>query len=181
MSLIKSYTEDGFIPPNGQYLLESDYANAIQSLVVVCTDVVIIDRAKKLIYLAYRKAKPMNSYWWIGGRMKAGETKEESAIRCVMRETGVDLSQESLSFVALLDFRFKDRQQIPQTISCHTLSYVFSVELTAEEIASAALHLDTDEYESDISLQGYTREELVSKNVFPAVLDVYDTIFQHIA
>ncbi len=79
MSLIKSYTEEGFILPEERYLSEHDYANAIQSLVVVCTDIVIINREEKRIYLAYRKAKPMNNYWWIGGRMRAGETKEESS------------------------------------------------------------------------------------------------------
>ncbi len=110
--------------------------------------------------------------------MRAGETKEESAVRCFERETGVLLNHRDLSFVALLDFRFKDRQQIPQTISCHTLSYVFSVEVSEEDIASIATHLDNDEYDITISLQGYNREELVSKNLFPAVLDVYDSIFK---
>lgn len=180
MTLVNSYKEEGFSLPPEDFLNNEEYAKAIQNLVVVCTDIVIVDKENETIYLAKRKSKPMNNYWWIGGRMKAGETKEESAIRCFKRETGLDINISDLKLEGMLDFRFKNRQQIPQDFSCHTLSYVFSISLSSEEIFQASTHLDRLEYDNDFGLKAYSREELITMNVFQAVIDIYDFIFKKI-
>ena len=107
--------------------------------------------------------------------MQAFETKEDSVVRCFKRETGVSVPHDLFTCVALCDHRFKDRQQEPQTIGCHTISYVFT--LSIENIDSNLIFLDKNEYESGETLKPFSREDLVRENVFPSILDVYDTLF----
>ena len=106
----KSYTEKDYKEIISPRLTEEEYEKSLRAFVILCTDILIIDKNKKTIYLAKRKAKPMNGWWFIGGRMYANETKEESAVRCFKRETDIDIKEENLDFVALVDHRFKDRE-----------------------------------------------------------------------
>ena len=156
-------------------LSDDEYEKVLRCLVLACTDIVIIDRDKQIFYLANRISKPMTGWWWIGGRMGAGETKEEAAMRNFKRETGLNLSSDRLRLVAVFDYFWKDRQQVPQEVGCHMLAYTFVVELTAEELA--AIGLEKSEYEASAGLTAFNREQLIKEKVFPAILDLYDLIF----
>lgn len=179
--LIGSYTEKGYQTIPSLRLSDEEYGRGLQCFVPTCTDIVPIDKDKKVIYLARRSSKPMLGWWWIGGRMAPHETKEESAIRNFKRETGVELSQSRLKLAAVLDYRWKDRAQMPQEIGCHMEVYTFTVELTADELTLASLNLEKEEYEKGVGLIAFNREQLVREGVFPAILDFYDYIFPNIA
>lgn len=173
--MVKSYTEKGFQDIGKVFLTDEEYERALRTFVIMCTDIIIVDFAKRTIFLAKRKAKPIVGWWYVGGRMQATETKEESVRRCFFRETGVDLNEEKFKLVAVLDQRFKDRQQSPQTIGCHTCSFVFT--LSVVDVAVETIRLDLDEYESYGAFKEFSRESLVENEVFGSIIDVYDSVF----
>lgn len=178
IALVRSYTEDGFKPIPSIYLSSEEHGRALQRFVPACADIVPIDRDRQIIYLARRISKPMTGSWWIGGSMKAGETKEEAAVRNFQRETGLRIDPERLRLEAVFDYRWKDRQQEPQGMSCHTGGcYTFTIQLTEDELATASQNLEPREYQNGMGLSGFNRERLVSESVFPAILDLYNHLF----
>ncbi len=176
MTLVRTYTENGYQAILPLRLADDEYGRALQCFVPACTDIVPVDTRSRIIYLARRASKPMTGWWWIGGRMAVHETKEEAAIRNFKRETGLEITADRLRLVAVFDYFCKDRAQAPQDIGCHMLGYTFTVELTAEEIALAATNLDKVEYEA-AGIIAFNREQLVDVSVFPAILDLYDHVF----
>lgn len=171
----RSYTEDGYQAIPKLRLSDEEYARALQRLIPVCADIVVIDREKQAIYLAPRTAKPGTGLWWIGGGIAAGTSKEDGAADNFKRETKLELPPERFQLVAANDYRFKDRAQEPSDIGCHMFGYIFTVELTDEE--HAAMTLDPGEYAEGQGLRPYSREELVQANVRQPVLDLYDDLF----
>lgn len=175
--LVDSYTEEGYQEIPSVYLPEEEYGRALQCFVPACCDVLIINREQGLFYLAYRKRKPMVGFWWIGGRMAPCETKEEAAIRNFKRETGLELTADRLRLIAVFDYRWKDREQEPQIMGCHTVVYTFIVELSNEELAFVSSHLDEGEYKKEIGLVAFNREQLIKKQVIHPVIKLYDYLF----
>lgn len=175
--LVRSYTEAGYQPFPLVRLSDDEYGRGLQCFVPTCTDIVPIDKNRRVIYLARRVSKPMTGWWWIGGRMEPNETKEEAAVRNFKRETGLEISQNRFRQVAVLDYRWKYRAQSPQEIGCHMVAFTFSVELTAAELASLSGNLENKEYEKETGLFAFNREQLVGEGVFPAILDLYDHLF----
>ncbi len=176
--LIKSYTEAGYQPIPPVRMSDADYAGALQCFVPACVDIVPINSDKKWIYLARRRTKPMIGWWWIGGRMMPHDTRlEEAAIRSFQRETDVLLTADRLKLTAILDYRFKDRAQMPDNIGCHALGITFTVELTYEEIIHVSDNLDRNEYYQRDGLVPFDRAFLVFEKASAPVLELYDHIF----
>ncbi len=169
-----SYVEEGYSPIPRVFLSDEAYGEGLQCFVPLCTDILPINTERKTVYLAKRRAKPMAGLWWLGGRMYPDESLAGSAIRCFKRETGFDITEDRLIPVGFFEYKWKDRQQIPQTIGCHTASYLFSIALSNEEIS--ALRLEQNEY-ADTTMTEYDREQLVQENAHQAILDAYDAIF----
>lgn len=172
----KRYKEDPTHTMPRQFLSDEVYAQAIATLVFCTTDAVIVDRMKKTIWLAKRRAKPMQGWWWIGGRILAGEPEEVAIVRNFKRETGLDLPAERFQFVLLQRYQWKDRAQEPQKIGSDCLSYVHVVDLSRNELAQVSRQLDEKEY-LDVGLTEFTREQLVEEDVHEAIIDLYDEIF----
>jgi ADP-ribose pyrophosphatase YjhB (NUDIX family) len=158
-------------------LSDEEYGKALQRFVPACADIVPINRKKRLIYLARRKSKPMTGWWWTGGGMMVYETPKYAAIRNFSRETKFLLPSYRLELVAIMDYLWKDRAQEPQNTPCHMFGYTFTVELTEHELTQASAGLDAQEYEQGIGFQAFDRERLLSEDVFPAILDLYDHLF----
>lgn len=175
--LVGSYTESEYQSIPLVRLLDDEYGRGLQCFVPACTDIVPIDRNRRIIYLARRKAKPMSGWWWIGGRMTPHETKEEAAARNFKRETGLELLQNRLKLTAVFDYRWKDRAQPPQEIGCHMLAYTFIVELTAAELTSISVNLEKEEYEKETGLFAFDQKRLIKEKVFPAIFDLYEYVF----
>ncbi|MDP3764314.1 MAG: NUDIX domain-containing protein [bacterium] len=175
--LVGSYTEDGYQPIPSVRLTDDEYSRGLQCFVPACTDVVPIDTNRKVIYLAKRVSIPMTGWWWIGGGMMPHETKEEAVARNFQRETKLELPQDRFELIAVFDYRWKDRAQLPQEIGCHMLGYTFTIELTVAELGSVYANLEDREYKENTGLFAFDRERLVSEKVFPSILDLYDRVF----
>lgn len=166
------YKEPGFKGLEKKFMSESAYSEALTSLVIVCTDVLLVNRVNKTVYLAKRRSKPMNDWWLIGGRMYAGELPEESMARCFKRETSVEIEKNRFKFVALNRYFFKDRQQTPQNIGCDSLCYTFILEPTKEELNK--ISLDSNEYQGGI--REFTRETISREKVNEAIFNLLSYI-----
>jgi len=128
-------------------------------MVIVTTDVVIVDYQKRTLWLATRKARPVSDPWWIGGRRRAGESLIDAARRNFHRETGLLIDPSRFAFVRQAEFICATRQQEPQNVGCHYLSDLFSVKITEKE--RAAMALDKAEYEVDFGLREFDRDALL--------------------
>ena len=154
------------------------YAKALESFVFACTDAVIIDRKKKLFYLAKRQHKPMNNWWIIGGRQFAGETPLEAMHRAFTRETSLNVSESRFKFVVMNEYRWKNRQQKPQNKGLHNLSHTFLIELSPKEREQASQHLERNEYDAMVGLRPFSRRDLVKRKVSKILIDLHDIIFK---
>lgn len=159
------------------YVSDEVYAQAIEAFIVVCADTLIINRAKKTVHLAKRNAKPCDTWYMIGGRMRRGERETQAAQKNFNRETGLKLTEDRFTFWGLRRFWWKDRQQEPQDKGVDTLNYNFIVELTSEELQTAATNLDPKEYQQELGFKEFTRDELISYAIHSVVIDIYDDIF----
>ena len=160
-----------------KHLDEETFKKAIEAFVVVSTDAVIIDRQKRVFYLAQRSVKPMQGWWVIGGRSFAGETPIESIRRCFERETSVCFPLNRFELIRLNRYFWKDREQKPQNLGYDSLAYTFAVELTQEEIEAAAKGLDPNEYKTRAGLQEFNLKRLRVEGVHPMIIDLYQQLF----
>ena len=174
------YTEDPEFTMSPEHLPDDVYAQAISSLVVVCADVLFADRARKTVFLAHRKVKPMVGLWLIGGRIRAGEQADAGMARLVQKETSLVLPAGRFEFLAMHRYFFKDRKQQPQEKGTDALVYTFLAEVTPDELRIAAAHLDSGEYET-AGFEECNRDALVAAKVYPAILDLYDSVFPECA
>lgn len=150
------------------------YDQAMQSFIVVCTDVVFVNRKRKTIFLAYRNAKPASNQWWyVGGRRFAGEDPFESIQRCVKRETTLTLKTKRFRFVRFQEFYWNKRKQPLK----HDFDFVFSAELNERELKTAAKNLDPEEYKSERGFREFSKKDLIAERVHPAIIDTYNQIF----
>ena len=182
-SLVPLYRQDPVHVMQPRFLSDDTYSEAIRGMVIVCADVVIVDRNHRTVYLTTRRHLPMAGLWWIGGRVRAGEVETAAIRRNFQRETGLDLTIDRFQVVPLLTrYHWSERQQEPQDVGSDNLCYNFAVELTADELAYAASHLDPNEYDAAAGLRAFSRSQLVElKNagrLHPVILDVFAAIFQ---
>jgi ADP-ribose pyrophosphatase YjhB (NUDIX family) len=171
---------EGEIRPEmrGGFMSDAAYAEALDNMIIVCSDVVIVDGSRELFYLAKRAQKPMAGIWWIGGRRQKGETARESMVRAFRRETGLLLHPDRFEFVMMVEYLWQDREQEPQECGSQNLAHQFMVELTAEERTRAVQGLERQEYDHVFGLQPYDRDRLISEAVHPVILDTYDKVFR---
>ncbi len=174
--LVHTYIEDGYKPIPYIRLSGEEYARALQSVVVACTDVLPYNKEERLIYLAHRQAKPMVGWWLIGGKMLPGDTIEVSATKNLKRETELEVSPDRFNLISIFHYFWKDRAQIPETIGCHMLGHTLGIALTREEIAFVSEHLDKKEYSLG-GLTSFDRERLVQERVHSSIIDTYDHLF----
>lgn len=160
-----------------KFLSEKAYAKVMEALIIVCADAVITNFERKTFYLAKRKTKPAQGWWWMGGRMFAFEDEVDAVKRCFKRETSLDIERDRFRFVRMYRYTWKDREQKPQNRGSDTLAYTFAIELSYEEIILVSQNLDEKEYEREIGLQEFNRDRMEEEHVHPAILDLYDHMF----
>lgn len=169
-----TYKEEGFRPIERYRLDDTEYGHVLQSKVPANTDVVLLNSQKRTFYLAWRKAKPMTGWFWMGGN--TGDINAplvEGLLAVIRRELGLDLSADRLTLRFPGEYFWKDRSQEPRDMGCHMCGLVFSVEAAEDEVAQ--IKLDPNEYEG--GLREFNREDMVREGLFPALIDAYDTIF----
>ena len=174
----KIYLQNPHFKMAKKFLSEGTYSEAIESFVIVDTDVVLVNKdSKKILLLARRRHKPMQGLWVIGGRIFAGENELSAIQRIFKRETSLEIAPSRFHFVAMNRYIWSEREQEPQDKGSDNLCYTFGLVLDANEIKIVSGHLDKEEYDSSSGLQEFSREELINENVHPAIIDLYDSIF----
>ena len=173
---IRVYCEPGYQQIPAIHLGNKEYARGLQRFIGVTTDIFPVDRKNKIMYLAKRKAKPMSDWWPIGGRQVAGQAyPHEAAAGNFIRETKVSIPPGRFFLRVANGYLFKDREQKPQTMGCHTFAMSFSVDITEEELAG--VELDADEYQQRKLTPFRGRCELLEAGVYQPVVDMWDEIF----
>ncbi len=152
------------------------YAQAIESLIVVCADIVIINKKERLIYLAERSVKPMQGFWSIGGRRFAGDPLIKSIKNNFLRETSVNISADRFKYLCTKEVIWENRKEIPQEVGKHDLIQFCCVELSSEELHKASSNLCKDEYSSK-GLVGFDKNHMKNHNAHPIMIEIYDKIF----
>jgi ADP-ribose pyrophosphatase YjhB (NUDIX family) len=159
-----------------EQLSSESYTSALNSMILVCTDVLLVKAQEKLVLLVKRIRKPMKDEWWfIGGRRRAFKTILESVILTFQRETTLNIYPERFVYIGDFEFMFKDRHQEPQAMGTHTLSHTFALELDGDELDQVEQNLDKGEYES--KLQPFTLKNLYENKVHGAVIEAYKRFF----
>lgn len=171
------YRENPDLRLTATYLDEQTYSQALDAFIVVCADVIFINRDEQLLYLAKRRVKPQNDWYMFGGRIKRGERELEAAQHNLARETGLKLDPDRFEYFGLRRFWWQERQQAPQTNGVDALIFIFLVEPTANELAQATEMLDREEYEQDLGIVGFNRQQLVENKAHEVLLEIYDALF----
>jgi hypothetical protein len=174
---LRTYAESPSFAMPQVYLSEDAYGKAMESLIIVCADVLFINRARRTVFLAKRLASPLPGLWVIGGRLFAGECERDGAQRCVARETGLSLEAHRFSPLCMNRYICPVRKQPPQEKGSDTMAYTFLAELLPDELGFASDHLDPDEYDTTFGVQEFSRERLVQEDARQALLDMYDLAF----
>jgi hypothetical protein len=156
-------------------LNDPEYGHVLQAKVLANTDVVLINPKKRTFYLAWRKAIPMNGWFWMGGNTgDINVSLPEGLLSVIKRETGFEMPLDRLTLRFGAEYFWKDRAQAPKDMACHMFGLTFSVDITEEEVAQ--IKLDPNEYEEGI-LREFTREDMVRESFFPVIIKAFDTIF----
>ncbi len=162
----------------GGYISEGAYGEVVDNMIIVCADVVIVDRSREVLWLAKRSVRPMRGVWWIGGRRNKGEFPVEAMMRNFRRETCLDLPEgRFFPFPSMMEYLWQDREQAPQDKGSHNLCNLFMVKLWPAELSLVAGGLTNREYDSEFGLQSFSRGRLVRDGVHPVILEAYDIIF----
>lgn len=181
-SLVPLYRQDPDHHMPRAFVSDAAYAEAVAGMVIVCADVVIVDREAQTFYLTTRRHLPMAGLWWIGGRVRAGEAEIDAIMRNFARETGLDLPADRFTSTPLVTrYMWSEREQEPQNLGSDNLCYNFTVTLTAHELVYVIAHLDPEEYDADAGLQVFGRAQLESLlaegRLHPVIWKMYQQVF----
>ncbi|MFA5061777.1 MAG: NUDIX hydrolase [Patescibacteria group bacterium] len=137
---------------------------------IYVVDIVGVNKAAKLFYLATRRCQPRRGAWWFGGRAGKDELPKNAAIRKLNEELGLAVSPDRLEMVAAV-FHYINE---PGSLATQP-ALQFAFELTPEELAS--IKLDPGEYDVQLGVAAYDRERLVAESVHETVIAMYDAMF----
>jgi len=116
------------------FLPDAEYARSLDCLVKGVCDTLLFrtvagDYNSSKVFLGQRKVQPQPDWWFIGGRIKCGETPSEAAARNVFRETGILAQEKDFVVINVYSFSFGVRQQAPQTNGTCDISIVYALEI----------------------------------------------------
>ncbi len=105
-----------------------------------------IHRESKSIFLGRRIDEPAkNEFWIMGGRMKVGDTPQQSLHRVLKREIGLDTNPSDFHDLELtISYVWEKRSQEPVNHGCHMVGLYFAyfvddrVRIELEELNSNA-------------------------------------------
>jgi hypothetical protein len=177
MKSIYDYTEGQEIPVV-PFLNDEEYKKSILVNPNPCTDCLIINKENKTVLFPIRIAETGAGYWFIGGVWKAQKSVRENMVSCFERETKLNISSKRFERVQL-----EDSDGIPvQTLwptGRNDMHFIFSIELTAEEIKTVSENLDPREYNKEAGLKEFTLEELKKTDgVRGIIIDAVTLVFK---
>ncbi|KAI8471757.1 MAG: hypothetical protein J3K34DRAFT_520281 [Monoraphidium minutum] len=141
-----AHFETGVYRRNATFLGDEEYGRALDALVKACADVLMRDTETGEILIMRRIVHPQPDWWFVGGRMKAGDTPLAAAAKNVKRETGLELPPERFTPLCTMSMLWQKRKQEPADNGTADISVVFLVGVTPQE--RAALAMDGAEYDA---------------------------------
>lgn len=141
-----------------------EYEMVGRSVPIVCTDLIFVDEQARFV-LAYRRKACARGWWWMGGSLKAGMTREESVAKIMNREIG--FVPEGIKLLCILEHFWSTRGEKPHKFGRHDIMFVHCVEVGEEIIRK--IKLDPEEYEAECGFLRYDG----TQEVRPAVSEVY--------
>jgi colanic acid biosynthesis protein WcaH len=106
-------------------MIEQNLYKKIQEVVpIACVDIIVKDSEGKFLLLK-RKNEPAKGKWWfVGGRIKKGETLEKAAIRKVKEETELKIISKKILGVDQTIFK-----KGVFGVSTHTINVIFLAQI----------------------------------------------------
>lgn len=160
-----NHYETGKYLKNNTYMDDEEYARALDTIVKACVDILLTNN-KGEILLGKRIIKPYDDWWYIGGRMKTGESIEDTAKRHIKNDTSLEISSERLVFISSNTLIWDERLQEPSKNGTCDINTVMTVKLTDEEISK--LKYSEKEY-SEFKL--WEREQILDGDFHQALKD----------
>ena len=109
-----------------------------------CADILVQDDATGEVLLVRRTGHPQPDWWFLGGRMRAGESPLDAARRNLAREAGLDIAPGRLAPLCVVSMLWERRRQPPARNGTADVSVVFVTRATAAQ--RAAVVLDPNEH-----------------------------------
>jgi ADP-ribose pyrophosphatase YjhB (NUDIX family) len=128
------------------FLSDEEYGRALDAIVKGCSDAFILSHDQTKVLLGRRKINPAPHWWFIGGRVRPGETPEESIQRNVKRDLGLDLDHERFHAMATFSMVWATRNEEPQDHGSADLAVIHYVRLEKGEELVACSRPCPDEY-----------------------------------
>jgi len=168
-----------YIDPKAKFypvqLTDLEYGRAIQTLIVVCVDVIFFVPNSRKVFLLKRKAQPLVGWWLIGGRLHSGEEPRAGLSRKIREEIGINIDPERMKFISMNRYVMDGRAQVPTDIGADSLAFTYAVSSSESDLSEA--RIDPMEYDQEIGFRLFSREELIALGCRQALVEVYDEIF----
>ncbi len=178
--MLQTYTNNPDFVPGDAFLSDEAMVEMYDGRPCACVDVLVVNAQRNTVFLTTRKDINGEGLWFIGGGIKRSQPLEVAAAKAVERETQQVFDPERFTFLTVNRFVWDKREEQPQANGRVDINFCFTIELTDDEIAS--LNLDDREYQSEIGLREFNREQLETalrseNDVKQALLNYYDLVF----
>jgi len=137
------FLEKGFTS-RASWLSDAEYAQVLDNFVIAAVDIVVINEKQEML-LGKRTRFPQKDWWVMGGRMKPGESFEETASRVVDQELGIAVGAERFRYLCTYSVVWAKRDQHPRENGVHTIVATMLLLLTRSEVSK--IKLIPQEYE----------------------------------
>jgi NADH pyrophosphatase NudC (nudix superfamily) len=157
MKQIKELVDDEFIHKGVREfnLSIEEYSRVLDSVVIANADV-ICHTADGKVLLGVRSYKPLQGKLWIfGGRMKPGESLNDTARRNIKRELGIDANPTRLGISDVYNIMWGGRHEPPQEYGFQTMMTIMMYECNSAEVELVTTTDDTND-----DLHWYSRQEI---------------------
>lgn len=176
--LSKRYIDNAQFRLQAAFMSDGALVEMLDARPIVNSDVVLINREKRAIYLPTRISRPAEGLWFIGGARKAGETALETIVRRVSKETGAAIVSSRFEHVGIIEYIWSYRKELPHENGRHDINWIFALEPTVDEMGAINTHLHEDEYDTSKGLREFgSISQLREAGARDIVLDVYSTLF----
>lgn len=102
---------------------------------------------------------------------------KEATVRNFTRETTFKIRLSRFKFITTIENIWKDRKEKLIKIGKHDLIFVFAVKLNKKEIKIISENIDSREYYPN-SLEKFDKKRLIEEKVHPALIEIYNKIFE---
>ncbi|GBF95786.1 hypothetical protein Rsub_08222 [Raphidocelis subcapitata] len=144
MEDLVAHFETGQYRRNTTFLADAEYSRALDCFVKGCADLLVQDSETGEVLVVKRCSHPQPDWWFLGGRMQAGSTPQQSARANLRREAGIDAAEARFRPLCVMSMLWQMRKQPPAGNGTADIGITFLIEVSPEE--RAAVRLDPREH-----------------------------------